>query len=100
MYTHDRLWPEMKDLASDLGSECVLLSPDSGGNCFDESCSSIWASVADAFPGYDVPMACQSVTVELRGEIDVSYEISVDILSSTTIRTGSINILLFRGRNR
>ena len=71
MYTHDRLWPQMSDLARELKSECHLLASNSGGNPFDEACSCIWASLADKFPGFPIPMACQSVTVELRGEVDV-----------------------------
>ena len=72
MYTHDRLWPEMADLAAALESECNLLAPESGGNPFDEAFSCPWATIADHFPDLSIPMACQSVTVELRGEYDVS----------------------------
>lgn len=36
MYTHDQLWPEMADLAADMGSFCHLLAPAAGGNPFDE----------------------------------------------------------------
>ena len=50
MYTHDLLWPQYADLASELGSEVTLLAPDSGGNCFDESLSCLWAAIADKFP--------------------------------------------------
>ena len=71
MYTHDRLWPHMSDLSALLGAECSIIDADSGGNCFDEACSSPWACIADLHPGLPVPMACQSTTVELRGEYDV-----------------------------
>ena len=30
MYTHDRLWPQMSDLAAELGAHCTLLAPYSG----------------------------------------------------------------------
>ena len=76
-YTHDRLWPALSDLSIELGSRVNLLSPDSGGNCFDEACSCPWAALADAFPGVPLPMACQSATVELRGESDVSDELAL-----------------------
>ncbi len=72
MYTHDKLWPEMSDLACELRSECQLTAPLSGGSPFDEACSCLWASVQEKFPEYPIPMACQSVTIELRGEHDVS----------------------------
>jgi predicted deacylase len=72
MYTHSRLWPAMSELAAELQSECQITADVSGGNPFDEACSCIWASLADQFPGYPIPMACQSATVELRGECQVT----------------------------
>lgn len=74
MYTHTRLWPELSDLAAELGSECHLLAPWAGGNPFDESMSCPWADLADQFKDFPIPMACQSATVELRGELDVNDE--------------------------
>jgi len=71
LYTHDRLWPQLSDLAALLESECNMVDPDSGVNCFDESCSIPWSVLADEYPDYPIPMACQSVTIELRGEHDV-----------------------------
>ena len=71
MYTHTRLWPEMRDLAGDLGAWGTLLAEESGGTPLDEACSGIWASLQDLYPQYNLPMACQSVTVELRGGADV-----------------------------
>lgn len=75
MYTHDRLWPQLADLCALLGSETNIIDPDSGGNCFDEACSSPWAVLADKFPEFPIPMACQSTTVELRGLYDVRFAI-------------------------
>lgn len=76
LYTHDKLWPEMADLAALLQSRTQLLAPVSGGNAFDEACSCLWASVQAAFPESPVPMACQSATIELRGEVDVFDELA------------------------
>lgn len=42
MYTHDRLWPKLQDLAEEMGSHCQLLAPKAGGNPFDEACSCPW----------------------------------------------------------
>lgn len=72
MYTHERLWPQMQDLAAEIQSECTLLAGASGGNPFDEAFSCPWAFLADKFPEFPIPMACQSATLELRGELDVS----------------------------
>jgi len=76
MYTHDKLWPALSDLAIALGSECNILDSDSGGNCFDEACSFPWAKLSEKFPNFPIPMACQSTTVELRGEHDVSDDLA------------------------
>jgi uncharacterized protein len=73
MYTHDRLWPNLSDLAQELGSRCQLLDSNSGGNCFDEANCNIWSNLADRFPSHPIPMACEACTVELRGEADVSF---------------------------
>jgi predicted deacylase len=73
MYTHERSWPDMADLASALNSVCNLTSPESGGNAFDEAFSCPWAKLIDRFGEKAVEMGCQSVTVELRGEYDVSH---------------------------
>ena len=43
-----------------------------GGNPFDDACSCPWGLLGDQFPSHPIPMACQSATVELRGESDVS----------------------------
>jgi predicted deacylase len=74
MYTHDRLWPKMQDLAVCLQAQCTLLSPESGGVPFDEACSCPWSSLMDHFQDrFPIEMGCQSATVELRGESDVRY---------------------------
>jgi predicted deacylase len=73
LYTHERMWPQMADLAALLGSECNLTDAGSGGDCFDESTSMPWMKLADHFHKYPIPLACQAVTVELRGQYDVSH---------------------------
>ena len=30
MYTHDRLWPDLSDLAASLGSKCNITDSDTG----------------------------------------------------------------------
>ena len=72
LYTSERLWPQLSDLASELKTECNLLAPYSGYDSFDEACSCPWTFLSDRFPEWPIPLACESVTVELRGESDVS----------------------------
>jgi uncharacterized protein len=77
MYTHTRLWPEMKDLAGDLGAWGTFVEEESGGTPLDEACSAPWAQLQDQYKGqFPIPMACASVTVELRGHNDVSDELA------------------------
>ena len=71
MYTHDKCWPHFKDLCVELQSYAQLLSPVSGGNPFDEACSTVWAALGEKYPQFPIPMGCQSATVELRGQLDV-----------------------------
>ena len=79
MYTHTRIWPHMQDLAEELQVHCTLLAELSGGEPIDEVCSAPWAALADAYPACRdaIPMACESVTVELRGDRDVSDELAI-----------------------
>jgi predicted deacylase len=77
LYTNDRLWPDLSDLAQELHSQCNLLAPATGFDSFDEACSCPWAGLADRFPSFPIPMACESATVELRGESDVYDELAL-----------------------
>jgi uncharacterized protein len=77
LYTHDKCWPAMQDLSTELQSHAQLLASISGGNCFDEACSTVWELLAEQFPAFPIPMACQSATVELRGQHDVSDEMAL-----------------------
>ena len=78
MYTHSKLWPNLSDLAAELGSEVHLLALQAGGLPFDDACSCPWAYLAERFPSFPIPMACESATIELRGESDVSPCIAME----------------------
>ncbi|RLM49856.1 deacylase, partial [Halobellus sp. Atlit-31R] len=55
----------------------LLLSSASGGAPFDEACSRLWWELAEHFgPDTPVPPACTAVTVELRGEMNVRYDLA------------------------
>lgn len=71
LYTAPALWPNAEDLAADIGAQAVLLAERSGGNPFDEACSSVWWTLAERFPHWPIPAACLAATVELRGRADV-----------------------------
>jgi uncharacterized protein len=74
LYTGTPLWPQAEPLARCLGAQATLLATESGDNPFDEACSQTWWQLAEHFKGrHPVAMGCLSVTVELRGEVEVSH---------------------------
>ena len=74
LYTETSVWPQVEPLARFLGCEAALLAEVSGDHPFDEACSTIWPRLAARFDrGTPIPSACVAVTVELRGEADVSH---------------------------
>jgi uncharacterized protein len=75
LYTAHALWPQVEPLAGLLGAELVLLAAHSGGDPFDEACSAPWLAAAERWRqrgGRPLPWPGVAVTVELRGEADVS----------------------------
>ncbi len=76
LYLGTPLWPDAADLAAYLGSEVTLLAKNSGDNPFDEACSKIWWDLATVFPGFPIPPACLSATVELRGAANTDPEVA------------------------
>lgn len=74
LYTGTALWPQAEPLARCTGARASLLADESGDHPFDEACSRIWWQLEAHFRGrYPIPMGCLSVTLELRGEADVSH---------------------------
>ncbi len=75
LYTGTPLWDQCEPLARYPGAYATLLATESGDNPFDEACSQTWWQLAEQFKDrFPIPMACLSVTVELRGESDVSHD--------------------------
>lgn len=64
------------ELGALLGAQAVLLATESGDSPFDEACSRPWLQLQQQFPQAVLPLACFSVTVELRGEADTSHELA------------------------
>ena len=77
LYTETSLWPAVEPLARFMGARAVLLAEESGDHPFDEACSTLWPRLAKHFGAETpIPSACVAVTVELRGEADVSHELA------------------------
>jgi predicted deacylase len=75
LYTSPASWPAVEPLARYLGASGVLLAADSGGQSFDEIHTQLWHEVR-ALVGDAAPLSAPNValTVEHRGQRDVSYE--------------------------
>jgi predicted deacylase len=77
LYTETSAWSRVEPLARFMGAQAVLLAEVSGDHPFDEACSTPWPRLAAHFgPATPIPPACVAVTVELRGESDVSHELA------------------------
>jgi len=77
VYAGTPLAEQAAPLAALLGARALLLSSASGGAPFDEACSRLWWDLAAHFgPDLPIPPACAAVTVELRGEMDVRYDLA------------------------
>ncbi len=72
LYTGSPLWDRVEPLARYLGAHATLLETVSGDHPFDEACSRTWWMLRERFPAHPIPLGCVSVTVELRGNADVS----------------------------
>jgi hypothetical protein len=77
MYTGTPLAERVKPLAALMGAHAVLLAQESGGEPFDEACSRVWWQLQEHFGDrFPIPLGCVGVTVELRGENDVRYDLA------------------------
>ncbi len=76
LYTHSRSARTFAPLGARLGAKAFLVAEISGGDPFDEALSRPWVELAAALPAAKIPFGCQSVTVELRGQNDVSLALA------------------------
>jgi predicted deacylase len=77
LYTSEAAWPEFEPLSRYLGAQASLLATNSGGESFDETHSLLWWQLQQAMPtDKPVPNGAIAVTVECRGQRDVSYEVA------------------------
>jgi predicted deacylase len=77
-YTEEHCWPQLAPLAHLLKAQAVLLAKNSGGGPFDECLSGTWWQLTDALQAAGIsvalPQGCNSATIELRGEADVTHD--------------------------
>lgn len=77
LYTTPEAWPKVEPLSRYLGAQASLLATDSGGQSFDECFTLVWWQLQQRFgKHYPIPQGSFSVTVELRGQGDVSHPLA------------------------
>ncbi len=88
LYCEEPYWPQCAPLARLLGAETVLLAKKSGGASFDEAMGGVWWQLGESLDAEGsekrrsiplstpIPLACLAVTVELRGQMDVTHELA------------------------
>ena len=77
LYTTPEAWPQVEPLARYLGAQASLLATDSGGQSFDECFSLVWWQLQQRFgKRFPIPLGSVAVTVELRGQADVSHDLA------------------------
>ncbi|WP_312934795.1 M14 family metallopeptidase [Pseudomonas sp.] len=77
LYTTPDAWPQVEPLARYLGAQVSLLATDSGGQSFDECFSLVWWQLQQRFgKRFPIPLGSLSVTLELRGQADVSHALA------------------------
>ncbi|MDR5762076.1 M14 family metallopeptidase [Caballeronia sp. LZ035] len=77
LYTNPDIWEEVEPLARYLDARASLLALNSVGNPFDEIHSFCWSDLRQRYgERFPIPNGGVSVTVELRSQHDVSYELA------------------------
>jgi uncharacterized protein len=77
VYTSEAAWADFEPLARYLGARASLLATDSGAGAFDETHSLLWWQLQQRLPDTTpVDTGTIAVTVECRGQRDVSYAVA------------------------
>lgn len=69
-----RDWPAISDLSAQIGAAAVLYNAPFPMTMTFSACNgSWWSKLADQFKGLPIPQACQSSTIEYRGQHHVTH---------------------------
>lgn len=71
LFVHPEIWPEVLDVAAEFGCRAAFSQLASGGATFAEAGIEPWLRLRAAYPGYPIPVGCQTITLELRGFADI-----------------------------
>lgn len=94
LYTGTPLAEQVQPLSALMGAYALLVARESGGDPFDEACSRLWWDLSAHFGAdFPLPPSCMAITVELRGEMDVTYALAEhdsDALLQFMARNGAV----------
>ena len=76
LYCNGAGWPGAHDLSAQVQSHATLIATGGGGGSFDESFDLPWVRIKEAYPEAPLDHGCLSVTMEYRGQADVSDELA------------------------
>lgn len=76
LYCNGAGWPGAQDLSALVQSHATLVGTGGGGGSFDESFDLPWVRIKEAYPEAPLDHGCLSVTLEYRGQADVSDELA------------------------
>jgi predicted deacylase len=94
LYVHSSQQEQARVLAAHTGANATLHATVQGGNSFDETFTSVWHTLQQAFPQHPIPMAAFAATLELRGINDVSHELAIndaDALLAYLVQIGIVS---------
>src|SRR5471032_25789 len=77
VYTGVDVWEQVEPLSRYIGAEASLLATDSQAHSFDEALYLLWSHLKERFGDkFPIPNGSIAVTVEHRGQRDVSHELA------------------------
>jgi predicted deacylase len=76
LYCNGAGWPKAEDLSALVQSRATLIATGGAGMSFDEACDMPWVRLKEAYPDAPIEHGCLSVTLEYRGQADVSDELA------------------------
>lgn len=76
LYCNGAGWPKAEDLSALVQSRATLVATGGAGMSFDEACDTPWVRIKEAYPDAPIDHGCLSVTLEYRGQADVSDELA------------------------
>jgi predicted deacylase len=76
LYCNGAGWPKAQDLSALVQSHATLVATGGSGMSFDEACDMPWVRIKEAYPEAPIDHGCLAVTLEYRGQADVSDELA------------------------